>query len=230
MHSTALSFTANSSIENEKKKKKKQFRWNSTFLCFRLSRRHTRTQIYWRRVWKMQTQYLFLNATNTITIRERVCGNPIWEARFENFVFPLPLFFFSLLFFMRLCRRRRRLSNFQWQQSAMRKSNVHRVYWTADRPYLLVSPLLLIHTVLMHSHTFCISFHSDHCLYGARDDDDLCECKCVCVRMRCVWCRLFRFGMPSTKWTFGCQFYEHLNKNRQHFGRFDGYVCISSGE
>lgn len=33
---------------------------------------------------------------------------------------------------------------------ANRKSNVHRVYWTADRPYLLASPLLIL-PVLTHS-------------------------------------------------------------------------------
>lgn len=86
------------------------------------------------------------NATNTNTSMrtcERDAKNPIWWC----FFFSLEEFFGILFLLLKLCRRR--LCAFS-DSKASRKSNVHRVYWTADRPYLLVSPLRIL-AILMHS-------------------------------------------------------------------------------
>lgn len=94
MHSTALSFTANFSVENEKKNTiSLEFHFFVCAFDWVAVKRCTHTlEFYWRRVWKKCKHKKYQNATITITIRECVCGNPIWEGSLENFVFPLQLF------------------------------------------------------------------------------------------------------------------------------------------
>lgn len=139
------------------------------------------------------------------------CGNAITKIQFDLFccgIFPNPFFFFSS--FIQLCPRR--LCAFS-DSKANRKSNVHRVYWTADRPYLLV--FSTSHSRHSNAFPFCISFHLT-IVYMVRETTMTCVSANVYVSECAVPCYVsLSLSHSNDEVSLAVNFWT-LNQKRQH--------------